>query len=1325
VTRIAVKHDEQQLALSDAAFQVSPDSQTLAAEDSMKTRTFLRKTTRLAIALFVIGLCALPVFSQQGTSIVRGTVKDPQGNVVSGASVKLISMATNAARTGTSSGDGNFSFEAIQVGDYRIEVEASGFKKAVVTDIHALVASPTSVEVVLEIGSIAESVTVSASSAELLVNREDATLGTTFVNKQITQLPLEARNVPNLLTLQTATTRDGYVAGSRADQANITLDGVDINEAQTNTIIGADPANGTDVANLQPTNTTVLRLNSEAIEEFRVTTTNPNANQGRSGGAQVALVTKSGSNEFHGTAFEFYRTSAFAANNFFSNRAGVARPSLIRHTFGGALGGPIVKQRAFFFYSFEGDRIQQALSVVRTVPLPNLGQGLVRYFGCFPPRVPAQCTSNVATLQTLTPAQITALFPESGVNPAAMSALAAAAAKYPANDFNVGDGMNTAGFRFNAPIPVKRNSHAGKFDFNLTEKQQAFARVNIIYDLLAREQQFPDTPQPNIWSHPVGIALGHTWTLNNTMVNSFRYGFTREAFSQQGDSADNSISFRFVFSPLAFSRTVTRVTPVHNITNDLSWVKENHSLGFGTNIRLISNRRVSLNNSFDSAITNPSFFVGGGASLTNPIQSTNATQIALNTANGIATISGALAGVQNAMTAVIGRFSQYSGNFLFSQSGELQSPGTPSERDFRTQEYDVYGQDSWKITPNFTVTYGLRYGISKPVYEANGFEVRTDIPLSDVFELRKQAATRGQNFAQPLTLVLSGPANNADPLYEWDKNNFQPRIAAAWSPSFRNGFLGKVFGSNHESVFRAGVAVTNDYYGQQLAVTFDLNNTLGFSSNQTIAANTFNLTTRPAPLFTGFGQPVRTLPQITVPGNISFPRTQPFALDPVDQAARIESSLDSKLIAPVNYSWNFTYERELPKGLVLQTSYIGRIARNLIASRDVMALNNLVDPTSLQDWYTAAGILEDFRRAGTDPSAVPQLPFFANLLPANIAQLMNANYFGTSFPCAANRFCINTALNQTQAVYAVALGFYGNDWTDTQDVIEDGLGKNIFFHPQYGALSAFSSIARSNYHAGTLSLRQRLGRSLTADFNYTLSHSHDDASGLQTSGAFGGAFILNPLRQEDSYAESDFDVRHIINANAVWEMPFGRGRRFFSGVNKVADVFLGGWQLSGIFRWNSGLPIFSPYDDARWATNWNAQSSGVRLRDVQACPVRGGKLFGACLLDAYKSWRGAYPGETGDRNVLRLAGYVNLDMGLGKKFTMPWSENHELQIRFEAFNVTNTQRMGDIDTGRTGFGLQLDPDQITNLNQIPSNWSNFISIQGQPRVMQLGVRYSF
>ena len=354
----------------------------------------------------------------------------------------------------------------------------------------------------------------------------------------------------------------------------------------------------------------------------------------------------------------------------------------------------------------------------------------------------------------------------------------------------------------------------------------------------------------------------------------------------------------------------------------------------------------------------------------------------------------------------------------------------------------------------------MRYSLSEPIWEANGFETATDIPLSDFFQRRLEGAAVGIPYNQPISIDRSGKANGRPPLYTKDKNNWQPRIAIAWSPNFKSGFLSKLFGTNQESVFRGGAGISNDYYGQQLAVSFDLNNALGFSSSQNINANTFSISGvgRPvAPLFTGYGQAVRPLDRITPPTSLTFPQTAAFT-----GARPIQSSLDSKIRAPIHYTWNFTFERELPKGLVVQTSYIGRAARQLIASRDVMALNNIVDPVSGMDWYTAAGILEDLRARGVDPANVPAIPFFQNLLPGNIAALMNEHYFGFDQ--------VPVGYNQTQAVYDVALNFYGNDWTDTQDVIEFGLNSgvsglgNLFFHPQYGALSTFSSIANSNYH---------------------------------------------------------------------------------------------------------------------------------------------------------------------------------------------------------------------------------------------------------------------
>ncbi len=1267
----------------------------------MKRQSFLRSRVVLTLSGLLVLLLFSTVAFAQDTSSVRGTVKDPQGNVVAGATVTLINPSTNASRTTTTRDTGAYSFDAVEPGDYRMEVEAKGFKKLVVTAVHALIAKPTPVDVQLEIGNLTESVTVAAGTAELLVNRDDATLGNNFVNKQITQLPLSAKNVISLLTLQPGVTRGGSVTGARSDQSNVTLDGVDINESQTNSI-GAVQDNPT-TAQL-PTSNTVLRLNSEAIEEFRVTTANANATQGRSSGAQVSIVSRSGNNEWHGSAFEFYRSKGLAANDFFNNRSKVAKPQLIRHAFNASVGGPVIKDKAFFYFSFEGRRQLSQTSVVRTVPLASMGLGQLRY---------ANTAGGITTLST---AQLNTAFPAVGMNPVGIAALAQAAAKYPANDFTTGDSTspsdlkNTAGFRFNAATPVALNQHWGNFTFNLSKNQQLSVRAVVQYDKTSLAPAFPDAPRPGVWSHPWGLAVGHTWTINDHMVNTLHYGYTREAFTTQGDSSDNAISFRFVFSPLNFSRSLERKTPVQNITDDLSWNRGNHTWGFGANIRIIRNSNTSFSNAFDNAIANPSFYSGGaGNSLSTPVQN-------FAIANGLPGISGSRAGVQNAVSALIGRFSQYTANFTFGHDGSLLSAGTPTKRIFATEEYDGYIQDVWKFRSNLTFTLGLRYGLSRPVYEQNGFELRSNISFTDYFAKRLAGAKAGVPFFDPVTFNLSGPANNATPLYDWDKNNFQPRVAVAWSPRFKSGLLAKLFGRHDESVFRGGFSITNDQYGEQLAVNFDLANAVGFVSNFTTSANTFctNNVACAAPLFTGYGTAVRPLPKIIVPAKLTFPSQQP-----ADGSRRIETSFDSKLVAPINYSWNFTYERQLPKGFVVQAAYLGRHASHLIATRDVMALNNLVDPKSGMDWYTASGILEKLRAAGTPVAAVQTIPYFQNLFPANLAALLNANYWGGNV--------ISTTYNQTQAVYAMGFEQFDNDWTDTQDGLDAAVGQNLFFNPQYGALSAYSSVARSWYHAGTLSIRERLGSHFTLDFNYSLAHSTDDASGLQTSGGYGAAFILNPILQRQSYANSDFDFRHIINMNSVWEMPFGRGRHFFGNAGKALNAAIGGWQLASVFRWNSGVPVGAPYDDARWATNWNVQSNAIRIvSGLQACPDRGGlvapKLFGCNPKGIYDSFRNARPGEAGDRNVFRLPGYMALDMGLSKEFALPWSEKQKLQLRFEAFNVTNTQRMGTLDGSRTGFGIGIDP---FNGSTPPTNWSNFTGIQGQPREMQFGFRFIF
>src|SRR5437660_8198079 len=500
---------------------------------------------RVMVVALAVLIFASSIFAQTGTSTIRGTITDPQGRVVPAATVTLTNVATNAVRTTKSTETGAYVFDLIVPGTYRLQVESAGFRTKAVDDVHAQIGKPTETNVQLDVGAKGEVVEVKSSAQDVLVNTQDATLGNVFVTQQITQLPLEARNILDLLTLQPGTTQEGYVTGSRADQSNVTLDGVDINNAQTGNASIAASDNSQVIGQFGGSITSgpVLRLNSEAIEEFRVTTANGNANQGRSSGAQINLVTKSGANNWHGAAFEFYRGTPVEADDWFSNASGTPRTPLVRNTFGGALGGPILKNKLFFFYSYEGRRDATAKGVTRTVPLAGLGQGIINYTYC------TDATCNTTAQASLNLAQNQQAYQDTGINPAALAALAAAATKYPANDTTVGDQLNTSGFRFNAPTPVRLNSSIARFDYTLNSKQNLFVRLNYITDTQEVAQYLPDTPSPGVWSHPRGLAVGHTWTIGNRWVNNLRYGLTRQAFTQGGDSNGNDIRFRFVFQP--------------------------------------------------------------------------------------------------------------------------------------------------------------------------------------------------------------------------------------------------------------------------------------------------------------------------------------------------------------------------------------------------------------------------------------------------------------------------------------------------------------------------------------------------------------------------------------------------------------------------------------------------------------------------------------------------------------------------------------------------------------------------------------------------------
>jgi hypothetical protein len=322
---------------------------------------------RCAALLVFLLMVSISLCGQALTS-ANGIVTDPSGAVMVGAKVVLTNVETGTRRETASDEAGRYQFPQVQPGAYRITASAAGFQDVAINDVRLLVNSPATVNIAFaKVGSVAETILVTAESAQL--NTVDATIGNAFSSRPILQLPLEGRNVVGLLALQPGVafigenqtnSRNGAVNGGKSDQANVTMDGVDVNDQQD-----------------RSTFTSVLRATLDSVQEFRVTTTNANADTGRSSGAQIALVTKSGTNDMHGSMYEFHRNTVTTANSFFNNLAGVARPKLIRNTFGASVGGPVKKNRLFYFFNYEGRRDAKQGSTDRVVPTADLRQGIV------------------------------------------------------------------------------------------------------------------------------------------------------------------------------------------------------------------------------------------------------------------------------------------------------------------------------------------------------------------------------------------------------------------------------------------------------------------------------------------------------------------------------------------------------------------------------------------------------------------------------------------------------------------------------------------------------------------------------------------------------------------------------------------------------------------------------------------------------------------------------------------------------------------------------------------------------------------------------------
>ncbi|PYV63403.1 MAG: hypothetical protein DMG97_37815, partial [Acidobacteria bacterium] len=510
--------------------------------------------------------------------------------------------------------------------------------------------------------------------------------------------------------------------------------------------------------------------------------------------------------------------------------------------------------------------------------------------------------------------------------------------------------------------------------------------------------------------------------------------------------------------------------------------------------------------------------------------------------------------------------------------------------------------------------------------------------------------------------------------------NFAPRLALAYSPNFDSGFLHSIFGGSGKSSIRAGWGIYYDHFGEGVVNTFDrqgsfgltttLVNPAGFQDVDCVARLT-GLTTLPSGNFCG--QNVVGPP----PGN--FPVTPPTGFN--DGSFAIYWGLDDKLRTPYSQVFDFSITRELARNFTVQASYVGRLGTRLLQEADLAMPLNIRDPKSGTDYFAAATQLTKAANAGVDINNLAPIPYWENLFPAAAGNLG----FGppgdpNDLGCAPGDNVSANNYTATQAMYDMYSCFAANETTAlfVADLFclpacsaVTGGQPFAYFDDQFSSLYSWRSQGTSAYHGLQFTLRHPMSSGLQFDLNYTLSKSIDEGSNAErinvfetNTGGFGDQ-VINSWSPKQLRAVSDFDMRHQINLNWVWQLPVGPGKAVGSGMGRIANAILGGWDLSGLFHWTSGLP-FGVFPGGGWPTNWELQ--GLSVKTGNPGPVgtfidsNGDPNIFKNGAGAASAFRFPYPGESGTRNELRGPGFFGIDTGVGKSWKI--TEGQNVQFRW-------------------------------------------------------------
>jgi Carboxypeptidase regulatory-like domain len=1309
-------------------------------------------------------LAASSAWAQNAASgTINGQVTDPQGAAIAGAEVKLIDKATNSIKTYTTNEAGRFDILNINPGAYDVSVSRSGFSESKLTNQNIEVGTTLNLTITLQLGAASTIVEVSAgATAELQTT--SATVGSTVSGLQLQSLPAVGRDANTFILLQPGVSPGGNVAGTVADQSTFQLDG-------GNNSSDMDGGNGSYTLNSgQITGSTggtpsgVMPTPIETIEEFKVGTVGQNADFNGSGGGQVQMVTKRGTNSAHGAVYEYLLSSAVGANTWKNNHTALGNldytplPKTHQNRYGASLGGKIIPKFMggawYAFFNYEVRDFPQATTNERLVPTALLRLGVVQ----------AQNSNNVWTAYNLNPYPVTyngvtyqpAVCPGGACDPRGIGLNKDVAQIWSTlplpNDPTYGDTYNTQGYNATVLIPQETHQYTARIDHDFNEKWHLMTSYRYFIlrqnttnqtDLSATGTQTATAPRVQ---KPSYFVTGLTTTISPTLTNDFHYNYVRNfwqwgtdgappqiagipaALEIGGESANNSSYGGGVNALQPYNVNAQSVRQRfwdgqdHIFRDDLNWIKGNHLFQFGGIFQHNFNYHVRDDNGV-TVFNNPTYVIGGSTTGLNFTANNNAYLPA-------SLASSSLANFENYYTEVLGIVSLP--QVLYTRSGSnlaLQPVGTNLFDKVNIPYYNVYFSDTWHARKDLTIVYGLGYQIEMPPTEESGKQVllvdQAGNPLSTSAYLntRNQQALAGSVYNPNLGFALINNVSGS-PTYPYHPfyGGVSPRFAFAWNPNFTDGFLGKLFDGN-KTVIRGGY---NRVYGRLNGVAQVLVPLLGLGLAQ--AAQCIGASSNGQCLGAA-GVTAQTAFRIGTDGNVaplpsvSQTLSQPYYPGQGGNAAAGDVSLVDPNFRPDRSDvFTLSVQRQINQKNSIEVGYIGRIIRNEL---QLISLNSVPINLTLNGQSFANAWSNIFQQS-TSGSAIQTQPFFESALGGP-----NSAY------CAGFASCTAAVASKQKGQLAATNPQVYTLWTTLANTSSWTLGRTLpdSAPQQTGNIFMDTSLGWGNYNALYVSYTMREWHDVTVKSNFTWSRSMGTAAYAQSTSTES---VVNPFNLAAAYGPQGFDYRFVYTMAMVYNPKW-----FLHSNSSFVRTALGGWNFSPLFTAQSGAPLqVGVGSNCQAFGESNCADSGVAPENAlftgpytqgnslhQNVTGSGGigttqnPATGGTGLNYFSNPAAAYAGfrapilgfdvQDGGVGILRNFPLWNLDLQVTKDFRIPLREGMGLTFSAQFFNVLN----------------HFQPGTPTLTYSTPSSFGTVTSAStaaaGNPRTIEFGLRLHF